>query len=62
MLYINTIIYYIKINVAKFKKHAKSCKNNEYISIFANEINMQINLYLCKLEQWRRKEKGKKGR
>ena len=32
------------------------------ICIFANEINMQVNLYLCGCEQWTRKEKGKKGK
>lgn len=37
-----------KINMAKFKKHAKSCNNKEYMRIFANEINMQVNLYLCR--------------
>ena len=30
------------------------------ICIFANEINMQVNLYLCGCEQWTRKEKGGK--
>lgn len=45
---ISTIICCTKINARKFKKYAKCYRNKKYMCIFVNEINIQVNLYLCR--------------